>query len=99
MGYRKETYKNGKLISVHDDRVFSEEQVKKKDEVNKELYEKLLKTDWYFTKIADPSALQKVDKDLLLERSMYRNKATEIKKLIESATELVVLDKIATNLD
>ena len=99
MGNRIETWQNGKLISVHDDRVFSEEQLLKKLDVNIDLFNCLAKTDWYLSKLIDPTAVEKVDEKILNERSMYRKQAEAIKKSIDEATEFAVLDKIASTLD
>ena len=46
MGYRRELWKDGKLIGVHDDRNIEEEKERILDEIKKRASELLSATDW-----------------------------------------------------
>ena len=99
MGHRTEYYKDGKIISVTDTRVFSKEQVKKKDEVDKELYDKLSTTDWQITrKLERPDLVCNSYESCVIMRDALRLIADKIKASIDAAKDFDVLDHIDTML-
>ena len=95
--YRKETYKDGKLIDVFDNRDLAEEKLKRIKMVKQYTYEILKESDWEIIKAKELK--KNVDKDLLDRRREVRLKCNEIEKKIEDSESLAELDVVPWDKD
>lgn len=93
MGYKKQWFKNGKLVKEVDTRVLSEEVADKKEEVNRYLGEHLAKSDWAVVRDMDPSSSKKMNKELQADRKKARELAEKLEAELDAAKHLDDLDK------
>jgi len=91
MGYRRELWKDGKLIGVHDDRNIEEEKERILDEIKKRASELLSATDWMVLRAAEGG--KSVPMEVLVQRDTIRKISDEEEAVINACETLQQLDQ------
>jgi len=91
MGYRREVYKDGKLIHVEDTRILEEEQQKRIVDVKEKAAELLAKTDWHIIRAHERNECP--DTEVVAKRQAIRDASNEAETKILGFTDLIQLDQ------
>jgi len=89
--FRKEVYKDGKLIAAHDDRLLPEEKTGKIAEIKAHANALLQKTDWCIIRFTEGN--HSVDTDVLVRRDSIRKASNTAESAIVSCKSLLELDQ------